>query len=173
MCVPQKCKEVKEILLKEAHNTPYSVHPGGEKLYKDIKKQFWWPRMKNEVAEFVARCLTCQKVKFEHKRMRRLVQPLDMPEWKWDSISMDFVSALPVSKNGLNMIWVVVDRLTKTARFVPMKDTWDMEQRAEAYVRNIVRYHGVPSSIVSDRDPNFLSHFLASVTESIRDAVEV
>jgi hypothetical protein len=74
---------------------------------------------------------------------------------------------LPISKNGLNAIWVVVDRLTKTARFIPIKDTWNMEQRADAYVKNIVRYHGVPKTIVSDRDPNFLSHFWQALQEAL------
>ena len=80
---------------------------------------------------------------------------------------MDFVTALPQTRNGMNQIWVIVDRLTKTARFIPMKDTWDMEQRANAYVKNIVRYHGVPNSIVSDRDPNFLSHFWKALQRSL------
>jgi hypothetical protein len=150
---------LKKRIMEEAHNTPYSVHPGGDKLYKDLKQNFWWDGMKKDVAEFVSRCLTCQKVKFEHQRPGGEMQPLDVPGWKWDSISMDFIVGLPVSTNGCNMIWVIVDRLTKTARFIPMKDTWDVEKRAATYVQNVVRLHGVPREIISDRDPNFTSHF--------------
>ena len=159
LCVPQRCAEIKEKLMQEAHHTPYSVHPGGDKLYKDLKKCFWWPKMKVEVAEFVSRCLTCQKVKFEHKRMGGLVQPLDVPKWKWDSISMDFVVGLPLTRSGMNQIWVIVDRLTKSARFIPMRDTWSMDQMVDAYMKNVVRYHGVPSDITSDRDSRFLARF--------------
>ena len=122
-CIPQNCEDLKRRLMEEAHNTPYSVHPGGDKLYKDLKKVYWWPRMKNEVAEFVAKCLTCQKVKIEHKRPQGTVQPLDIPGWKWDCISMDFVTCLPNTRNGNDTIWVVVDRLTKSAVFIPMKET--------------------------------------------------
>ncbi|XP_074292398.1 uncharacterized protein LOC141619268 [Silene latifolia] len=93
-CVPAN-GELKKKILTEAHATPYSVHPGGDKLYKDLKKTFWWPNMKKEVAEFVSRCLTYQRVKGEHKRPQGKVQPLDVPEWKWESISMDFIVGLP------------------------------------------------------------------------------
>ena len=123
--VPQKCEEVKRKLMEEGHNTPYSMHPRGDKLYKDLKKVYWWPRMKNEVAEFVAKCLTCQKVKIEHKRPQGTVQSLEIPGWKWDCISRDFATCLPKSKSGT--IWEVVDRLTKFAVFIPMKETWKMK----------------------------------------------
>ena len=103
--------------------TLYSVHPSGDKLYKDLKQTFWWPNMKREVAEFVSRCLTCQKVKSEHKRPQGKLQPLEIPEWKWESISMDFVCGLPRTPKKNNTIWVIVDRLTKSAHFVAMKDT--------------------------------------------------
>ena len=157
-CVP-KDDELKKRILEEAHNSPYSVHPGGDKLYKDLKKTFWWPNMKKDVAEFVARCLTCQKVKFEHRRPQGKIQSLEVPEWKWDSISMDFVVGLPRSRKGNNMIWVIVDRLTKSAHFIPMKDTWNKKELANAYVKNVLTLHGVPKDIVSDRDSRFISRF--------------
>ena len=145
--------------MSEAHNTPYSVHPGGDKLDKDLKQNFWWPGMKREVAEFVSKCLVCQKVRIEHKRPSGLVQSLEVPTWKWDSISMDFVTGLPTTSSGKNAIWVVVDKLTKSARFIAMKETWSMDQLADAYVREVVRLHGVPKDFVSDRDSRFLSRF--------------
>lgn len=128
--------------MEEAHNSPYSMHPGGDKLYKDMKKVFRWPNMKREVAEFVAKCLTCQKVKIEHRRPQGKVQSLEVPSWKWDSISMDFVGALPKTKVGNDTIWVIVDRLTKTATFIPMRSTWSMDQLGRAYVKFVVKYHG-------------------------------
>ncbi|XP_074301567.1 uncharacterized protein LOC141632968 [Silene latifolia] len=104
-CVPAN-EELKKKILTEAHATPYSVHPGGDKLYKDLKKTFWWPNMKKEVAEFVSRCLTCQRVKGEHKRPQGKVRPLDVPEWKCESISMNFIVGLPRTQRGNNMIWI-------------------------------------------------------------------
>lgn len=158
-CIPSSCTELKEKVMKEGHNTTYSIHPGGDKLYKDLKLMFWWNNMKREVAEFVARCLTCQKVKSEHKRPQGTIQPLPVPEWKWDDIAMDFVVGLPKTAKGFTKVWVIVDRLTKVAKFVPMKDNWSMEQCGKVYVDQVVRHHGVPSTIVSDRDSRFLSHF--------------
>ena len=108
--------------------------------------------MKRDIAEFVSKCLTCQKVKSEHKRPAGLLQPLDIPVWKWDDISMDFVLGLPRTRSGNDTLWVIVDRLTKSARFIPMNNQWSMDQLARAYLKNVVRYHGVPRSIVSDRD---------------------
>ena len=163
-CVPD-CSDLRNRIMSEAHNSPYSVHPGGNKLYQDLKGQFWWPKMKRDVAEFVARCLICQKVKIEHQRPGGLLQPLPIPTWKFESVSMDFVVSLPTC-NGLNAIWVIVDRLTKVARFIPMKMTWSMERLAEAYTQDIIRLHGVPREIVSDRDPRFLSRFWKSVQEA-------
>ena len=122
-CIPDD-EDLKRLILTEAHCTPYSVHPGGDKLYMDLKKTFWWPGMKIEVATFVSRCLTCQKVKIEHGRPQGKIQSLDVTEWKWESTSLDFIVGLPKSKKGNNMLWVIVDRLRKSAHFIPMKDTW-------------------------------------------------
>jgi hypothetical protein len=115
--------------------------------------------MKREIAEFVSTCLTCQRVKIEHQRPGGLLQPLNIPKWKWDSVTMDFVIGLPKTRNGKDAIWVIVDRLTKTARFVPIKESWETAQLAEAYVSNILKLHGVPLEIISDRDRRFLSKF--------------
>ena len=115
--------------------------------------------MKREVAEYVAKCMVCQKVKSEHKRPQGLLQPLEIPEWKWDSISMDFICGLPRSPKGNNMIWVILDRLTKSAHFIPMKDTWSKKELALAYRRHVLKLYGVPSDIVSDRDARITSMF--------------
>ncbi|XP_074266975.1 uncharacterized protein LOC141590271 [Silene latifolia] len=95
------------------------------------------------------------RVKGEHKRPQGKVQSLDVPEWKWESIAMDFIVGLPKSQRGNNMIWVIVDRLTKLAHFIPMKDTWSKAELAKAYVKNVVKLHGVPKDIVSDRDSSY------------------
>nr|GFB40203.1 retrotransposable element Tf2 [Tanacetum cinerariifolium]GFB40205.1 retrotransposable element Tf2 [Tanacetum cinerariifolium]GFB40226.1 retrotransposable element Tf2 [Tanacetum cinerariifolium] len=94
LCVPNDAT-VREALLTEAHSSPFSVHPGFMKMYHDLKQHFWWSGMNRVVATFVSRCLICQQVKIEHQRASGLLQPLDIPVWKWDEISMDFVTGLP------------------------------------------------------------------------------
>lgn len=123
--------------------------------------------MKRQIAEYVAACLTCQKAKVEHQKSAGKLQSLDVPEWKWDSISMDFVVALPRTQKRNDSIWVVVDRLTKSAHFIPVRNTLNVEKLAEIYVAEIVRLHGVPTSIVSDRDPKFTSHFWRALQEAL------
>ena len=154
-------------ILREAHSSPYSVHPGSTKMYKDLKRHFWWENMKRDVADHVAKCITCQQVKFEHQQPSGELQPLEIPEWKWDHVTMDFVTALPRTKKGHNMVWVVVDRLTKVAHFIPLRTGCSLEKLAEIYVREIVRLHDVPLTIVSDRDTRFVSRFWRSLHEAL------
>ena len=113
--------------------------------------------MKHDIAKFVEQCLIYQQVKIEPQRPSGLLKPLVIPEWKWEHISMDFVVGLSRSQQGNDAIWVVVDRLTKSAHFLPIRQTHSLEKLAELYVNEIVRLHGVPVSIVSDRDPRFTS----------------
>ena len=115
--------------------------------------------MKQEVAEYVDKCLTCQKVKAEHQCPVGELRPLEIPTWKWDLILMDFVMGLPLSASKKNAIWVIVDRLTKSAYFLLIKDTWGVEKLAQLYVKEIVRLHGIPLDIVSDRDQRFQARF--------------
>ena len=123
--------------------------------------------MKKDVAKFVAKCLTCQQVKIEHQKLAGMLQPLPIPEWKWDHVTMDFVSGLPKSIQGHETIWVIVDRLTKTAHFLPVGQTDSLDSLSRRYVREIVRLHGVPISIVSDRDPRFTSQFWQSLQAAL------
>ena len=125
-CVPEN-EELKRKLMDEAHKTKYTIHPGGTKMYQDMKRTFWWPNMKREVAEHAAHCLTCQQVKAEHMRPAGVLRQLDIPEWKWESISIDFIMGLPKTHGGLDAIWVIVDRLTKSAHFLPIKSKWSVE----------------------------------------------
>ena len=143
----------------EAHSSAYSVHPGGIKMYKDLKQHFWWNDIKREIARHMAKYLVCQRVKAEHRRPGGLLQPLPISEWKWENITMDFVTALPRSPKGNNAIWIIVDRLTKSAHFIPFRVGQSTEMLADKYLREVVRLHGVPASIVSDRDTRFHSHF--------------
>nr|GFD33247.1 retrotransposable element Tf2 [Tanacetum cinerariifolium] len=150
---------LREALLTEAHSSPFSVHLGSTKMYHDLKQYFWWSGMKRDVAMFVSKCLICQQVKIEHQRASGLLQPLDIPVWKWDEISMDFVTGLPQTQRRHDAIWVVVDRLTKSAHFLPIRKDYSVSRLVEIFQQEIVRLHGTPSAIVSDRDPRFASHF--------------
>ena len=109
--------------------------------------------MKRDITDFVSRCLTCQQVKAEHQKPAGTLQNLDVPEWKWDMITMDFVVGLLKTQKGYNSIWVIVDRLTKSAHFLPIKSTHFAVQYARLFLNHIVSLHGVPISIVSDRGP--------------------
>ncbi|KAA0041720.1 pol protein [Cucumis melo var. makuwa] len=135
------------------------MHPGSTKMHQDLKRVYWWRNMKREVAEFVSKCLVCQQVKAPRQKSAGLLQPLSVPEWKWENVSMDFITGLPRTLRGFTVIWVVVDRLTKSAHFVPGKSTYTASKWAQLYMSEIVRLHGVPVSIVSDRDARFTSKF--------------
>ncbi|KAA0051425.1 pol protein [Cucumis melo var. makuwa] len=158
LCVPSD-SAVKIELLSEAHSSPFSMHLGSTKMYQDLKRVYWWRNMKREVAEFIGKCLVCQLVKAPRQKPAGLLQPLSVPEWKWENVTMDFITGLPRTLRGFTVIWVVVDRLTKSAHFVPGKSTYTASKWAQLYMSEIVRLHGVPVSIVSDRDARFTSKF--------------
>ena len=123
--------------------------------------------MKRDVAWFVERCLTCRQVKAEHQRPHGKLQPLEIPEWKWEQITMDFITKLPRTARGVDAIWVIVDRLTKSAHFLAISESSSAERLAELYVREVVSRHGVPMSIVSDRDVRFTSRFWKKFHEEL------
>ena len=158
LCVPND-KELKQKLLFEAYNTVFTMHPEGNKMYQDLKQFYWWKGMKRDVTEYVSKCLTCQQVKAEHQVPIGLLNPIPIPQWKWDNITMDFVSGFSLTQQKHDSVWVIVDRLTKSAHFIPVRIDYSMDRLAELYVDEIVRLHGVPLSIVSDRDPRFTSRF--------------
>ena len=115
--------------------------------------------MKKEIALYVGKCLTCSKVKAEYQKPSGYLQQPEIPEWKWDRITMDFITKLPRTSSGHDAIWVIVDRLTKSAHFLPIHETYSMERLAKLYINEIVARHGVPISIISDRDSRFTSRF--------------
>nr|CAD39902.2 OSJNBa0065B15.6 [Oryza sativa Japonica Group] len=136
ICVPDN-KDLKDAILKEAHDTLYSIHPGSTKMYQDLKERFWWASMKREIAEYVTVCDVWQRVKAEHQKPAGLLQPLKIPEWKWEEIGMDFITGLPRTSSGHDSIWVIVDRLTKVAHFIPVKTTYSGSRLAELYMARI------------------------------------
>ncbi|GJY35821.1 putative reverse transcriptase domain-containing protein [Tanacetum coccineum] len=151
----------------EAHKSKYSVHPGADKMYYDLRDRYWWPGIKKDIAVYVSKCLTCLKVKAEHQRPFGLLQQPKIPEWKWEGIAMDFVTKLPRTSSGHDTIWVIVDRLTKSAYFLPMREDYKMDRLARLYLNEIVARHGVPISIISDRDSRFTSRFWQSMQEAL------
>ncbi|GKC32519.1 putative reverse transcriptase domain-containing protein [Tanacetum coccineum] len=124
---------LRDLIMHESHKSKYSIHPGSDKMYQDLKKLYWWPNMKADIATYVSKCLTCAKVKVEHQRPSGLLQQPEIPEWKWERITMDFVTGLPRTSSGYDSIWVIVDRLTKSAHFLPMKKTDSMEKLTQLF----------------------------------------
>ncbi|GKA06319.1 putative reverse transcriptase domain-containing protein [Tanacetum coccineum] len=158
---------LRALIMYESHKSKYSIHPGSDKMYQDLKKLYWWPNMKAEIATYVSKCMTCAKVKAEYQKPSGLlVQPV-IPVWKWENITMYFVTKLPKTTSGQDIIWVIVDRLTKSAHFLPMKETDTMKKLTRQYLKEVVLRHGVPVSIISDRDSKFTSHFCKSLNEAL------
>ncbi|GJS56623.1 reverse transcriptase domain-containing protein [Tanacetum coccineum] len=158
---------VRTKIMDEAHKTRYSMHPGADKMYYDLWDMYWWPGMKKEIAIYVSKCLTCAKVKAEHQRPSGLLQQPEIPEWKWEKIAMDFITKLPRSSSGHDAIWVIVDRLTKSAHFLAIREDYSMEKLARLYIDEIVARHGVPTSIISDRDGRFTSRFWQTMQKAL------
>nr|GFC24079.1 putative reverse transcriptase domain-containing protein [Tanacetum cinerariifolium] len=120
--------DLRTVIMHESCKSKYSIHPGSDKMYQDMKKLYWWSNMKADIATY-------------------------------DNITMDFVTKLPKSSQGYDTIWVIVDRLTKSAIFTPIRETDPMDKLARIYLKEVVTRHGIPVSIISDRDPRFASNF--------------
>ncbi|GJT06578.1 putative reverse transcriptase domain-containing protein [Tanacetum coccineum] len=165
--------DLRTVIMHESHKSKYSVHPGSDKMYQDMKKLYWWPNMKADIATYVSKCLTCAKVKAEHQRPSGLLVQPKIPEWKWDNITMDFVTKLPKSPQGHDTIWVIVDRLTKSAIFTPIRETDSMEKLARLYIKEVVARHGIPVSIICDRDPRFASRFWRSLQKALGTSLDM
>ncbi|GJR35437.1 reverse transcriptase domain-containing protein [Tanacetum coccineum] len=158
---------LRDLIMHESHKSKYSIHPGSDKMYHDVKELYWWPNMKAIIAEYVSKCLTCSRVKAEcQKPSGLLVQP-EIPMWKWERITMDFVTKLPKTSTGHDAIWVIVDRLTKSAHFISIRATDSMETLTRLYIKEIVSRHGVPISIISDHDSHFTSRFWQSLQNAL------
>jgi hypothetical protein len=136
-------------------------------MYQDLKGNFWWSNMKVDIAKYVSECVTCSRIKASHLKTAGTLQPLPIPSWKWDDISMDFIVGLPLSSINHDSIWVVVDRLTKTAHFIAVNNTYSAKDYAEIYLDRVVRLHRIPKTIISDRGPQFISRFWEQLHESL------
>ncbi|KAI3695425.1 hypothetical protein L1987_78422 [Smallanthus sonchifolius] len=165
--------ELRTKLLDEAHKSRYSIHPGTNKMYQDLRKEYWWPGMKHEVTKYVSKCLTCSQVKAEHQKPYGKIQPLGTPKWKWEHITMDFTTKLPRTAKGHDTIWVIVDRLTKSAHFLPIRETFSSERLAEVFIKEVVARHGMPLTILSDRDTRFTSRFWKRFHEAMGTRLHV
>ncbi|GJT07980.1 putative reverse transcriptase domain-containing protein [Tanacetum coccineum] len=160
-------EDLRSVIMHESHKSKYSIHPSSEKMYQDMKKLYWWPNMKAGIATYVSKCLTCARVKAEHQRPSGLLVQPEIPEWKWDNITMDFITKLPKSSQGFDTIWVIVDRLTKSAHFLPIRENDPLDKLARLYLNRIVARHGIPASIICDRDGRFTSNFWRSFQKAL------
>ncbi|GJS49873.1 reverse transcriptase domain-containing protein [Tanacetum coccineum] len=159
--------DTRSLIMHESHKSKYSIYPGFNKMYHDMKMLYWWPNMKADIATYVSKCLTCAKVKAKHQRPSGLLVQPDIPKWKWEKITMDFITKLPKTAAGFDSIWVIVDRLTKSAHFLPMRETDSTKKLMRLYMKEIVARHGIPVSIISDYD----SHFTSRVWQSLHKAL--
>lgn len=150
-------KSIQQIL-KEYHDSPIGGLDGVTRTVARIGAQFYWPKMRQQVKDFIAACIICQQAKSATTAYAGLLQPLPIPTQVWDDVTMDFITALPLSF-GFIVIMVVVDRLSKYAHFIPLKSDYSSKTVAEAFMNTVVKLHGMLESIISDRDKVFTSKF--------------
>jgi hypothetical protein len=166
MAVPRR-EALKKKILDEAHMSMYSIHPRSTKMYHDLRQQFWWTRMKREAARYVSECDTCRKVKADYMKPRGLLQPLSIPEWKWDDISMDFIVGLPLTACKFDSIWVIIDRLSKSTHFIPVHTNYNVQKYVQIYIARVLCLDGVLKMIISDRGLQFITHFWEQLHASL------
>ncbi|GJT79261.1 hypothetical protein Tco_1053603 [Tanacetum coccineum] len=159
--------DLRALIMHESHKSKYSIHPRSDKMYQDLKKLYWWPNMKAEITTHVSKCLTCAKVKIEYQKPSGLLVQPEIPQWKWENITMDFVTKFPKMAADQDTIYVIVDRLAKSAHFMPMREDDTLEKLTRQYLKQVVSKHGVPVSIISDRDGKFTSHFWKSLNKAL------
>ncbi|GKE03912.1 putative reverse transcriptase domain-containing protein [Tanacetum coccineum] len=159
--------DLRTVIMHQSHKSKYSIYPSSDKMYQDMKKLYLWPNMKADIATYVSKCLTCAKVKAEHQRPSGLLVQPKIPEWKLDNITMDFVTKLPKSSQGYDTIWVIVDRLTKSVIFIPMREADPLDKLARMCLKEVITRHGIPVSIICDRDPRFASNFWKSLQNAL------
>jgi hypothetical protein len=159
--------ELRSLILNEDHRAVYMVHPGVTKTREDLKPLFFWKKMKEDIVNYVERCLEYQQVKAKHKHLARLLQPHVIPESKWEAISMDFIVVFPLMTRRHDSIFVVVDTLTKSSHFIPVHTTYQAPDIAIFFISEIVRMHGMPKRIISDRGSVFTGLFWTSFQEAL------
>jgi hypothetical protein len=136
-------------------------------MYHDLRQQFWWTRMKREAACYVSECDICRKVKADYMKPGGLLQPLSFPDWKWDDISIDFIVGLSMTVRNFDLIWVIVDRLSKSVHFIPVNTNYKVQKYAEIYIARVLCLHGVLKMIISDRGSQFVAHFWEQLHASL------
>ncbi|GJX00513.1 putative reverse transcriptase domain-containing protein [Tanacetum coccineum] len=160
--------DLRALIMHESHKSKYSIHLGSDKMYQDLKKLYWWPNMKAEIATYVSKCLTCAKVKAEYQKPSELFVKPEIPQWKWENVTMYFVTKLPKTATGQDTIWVIVDRLTKSAYFLPMREDYLMEKLIRQYLKEVVLRHGVPTDSQSERTIQTLEDMLRACVFDFR-----
>jgi hypothetical protein len=165
--VVPKNKDLKKRILDEAHLSKFSMHPRSTKMYHDLKPLYWWTRMKREIAQYVSECDTCHRIKASHLKSTSALQPLSIPSWKWDDISMDFIVGLPNTSRHHNSIWVILDQLTKVVHVLPVHTIDKAHKYAKLYIDQIMCLHGLPWTIVYDRGAQFVARFWEQLQESL------
>ncbi|GJU10627.1 reverse transcriptase domain-containing protein [Tanacetum coccineum] len=158
---------IRTLIIDEAHKSRYSVHPRTDKMYYVLRDMYWWPGIKKDITLYVSKCLTYSKIKAEHQRPSSLLQQPEIPEWKWKRISMDFITKLPRTKNRHDAICVIMDKLTKSAYCLPIREDYKMDRLARLYLNEIIIRNGVSISIIFDRDSRFTSRFWQSMQEAL------
>jgi transposase InsO family protein len=158
VCVPE-FKDLRQRIIREAHDLPISGHFGHVKTLELMRRDFWWPRMAAEVEHWCKSCLSCQRNKSDGRTPAGLMQPLGVPEYRWQSVTMDFITQLPKTANGYDAIYAVVDRMSKMVHLVACHSTVTAEQTARMFINSVFKLHGLPGHVVSDRGPQFVSHF--------------
>ena len=159
--------QLRATLLAEFHDSPINAHPGVARMYAAISRIYTWPGLKADVKAYVASCQRCQRVKPTNQVPAGPLQPLPIPTEKWQELSMDLIGPLPTTAQGFTAICVVVDRLTKMTRIFPTFQTVTAPQLARQFIDNVVRHHGIPSTIVTDRGSQFISHFWTTLFEAL------
>ena len=150
-------------LVTETHDSLIAGHPGIDKTLNTLKQNFFWPKMRTFVDNYVNSCDSCQRYKNSQVKPAGLLKPMPIPDRCWDSCSMDFLTSLPPTQRGHTSVMIVVDPLSKMAHFIPCRDTSNAEVVAGIFVDSVVRLHGVPRNFISDRDPKFVSVFWKTV----------
>ncbi|KAL3380163.1 hypothetical protein AABB24_000674 [Solanum stoloniferum] len=158
LCVP-RVDELQKRIIEKAHSSKYSIHPSSTKMYRDLREVYWWNSMKKGIVGFVAKCPNCQQVKVEHQRPDGMDQNIEIPKWKWEMINMDFITGLLRSRRQHDSIWVIINRMIKSAHILSIKTTHSAEDYAKLYIQEVVRLHGVPVLIISDRGAQFTAQF--------------
>ncbi|XP_070015151.1 uncharacterized protein [Nicotiana sylvestris] len=172
LCVPEVAG-LRDRIMSEAHYSWYSIHLGSTKMYHEIKDVYWWNDMKKNIVEYVTQCPSFQQVKIEHQKPGGLMKTIEIPTWKWEAINMDFITGLPRSHHKLDSIWVTVDMLRKSAHFLPVRSTYTAEDYTKLYIKEIVRLHGVPVSIISDHGAQFTAYFWRSFQKGLGTQVNL